>query len=108
MPMTNEEFQVLVLQRFDKMDERFDKMEVRFDQLEQEVRDLRSKVTALDAKVTELDAKLQIVYEQTCELTEFHTQVNKKLDKIMQDQLSIFEVLGTHEIEIRTLRRRAI
>lgn len=78
--MTNEEFQKLVLE---------------------ELKDLKEGQNRIEKK---LDA----VYDQTAILTEFRTEANMKLDSIIEDNKSIHEVLGEHEIAIRTIKRKIV
>jgi len=78
--MTNEEFQKLVLE----------------------------KLTTLEDGQNRIEKKLDAVYNQTADLTEFRTETNMKLDRLLEDNKSIQEVLGEHEIAIRTLRRRPV
>lgn len=80
--------------RLDSLEGRFDTLEGRFDSLEE--------------KFDSLERKVNVIQEQTATLTEFQTEVNKKLDSIMENNLSITQVLGEHEIAIRTIRRRIV
>lgn len=66
--MTNEEFQRIVL-------EKFDNMETRFDSLEKGQEEIRKE--------------LKTTTEQTAELSEFRTEVNEKLDSLQQDIYAI-------------------
>lgn len=54
------------------------------------------------------EKKLDVVYEQTAQLVEFRNEVNQKLDNIIENNKSIHEILGEHEVSIRTLRRRPV
>lgn len=51
---------------------------------------------------------MDAIFDQTTSLTEFRTEVNIKLDNLIEDNKSIHEMLGEHEIAIRTLRRRPV
>lgn len=53
--MTDSEFQVLVLQQFEKINNRFDNLETRFDNLETKVDNLETKVDNLETKVDKID-----------------------------------------------------
>ena len=85
--MTNEEFQKLIIE----------------------------KLSNMDAKMSSLEKKLDAVNEQTANLLEFKIEVkenlkdlNAKLDTLIEDNKSIYGMLGEHEIAIRTLRRRPV
>ena len=85
--MTNEEFQRLVLE---------------------ELRDLKAGQSKLEEGQSRMEKKLDAVFEQTAWLTEFRTEANMKLDNLIEDNKSIHEILGEHEVSIRTLRRKPV
>lgn len=55
--------------KFDSLESRFDSLESRFDSLEKDVKEIKSTVN--------------VIYDQTVSLTEFKTEANKKLDKLI-------------------------
>ena len=85
--MTNEEFQKLVLEELGR---------------------LKEGQKSLEEGQNRIEKKLDAVYDQTAFLTEFRTEANAKLDNIIEDNKSIHEMLGEHEVSIRTLRRRPV
>lgn len=89
--MTNEEFQKLVIEKLNSMDEKISSLE-----------------NSMDEKIVLVGKKLDAVYEQTAGLTEFRTEANAKLDFLIEDNKSIHELLGEHEVSIRTLRRKPV
>lgn len=76
--MTNEEFQRIVLEKFESMETRFDSMETRFDNLE-------TRFDNLEKGQEEIRRELKATIEQTAELSEFRYEVNEKLDRLHQD-----------------------
>jgi chromosome segregation ATPase len=76
--------------RFDSLETRFDSLESRFDSLESRFDSLESKVDFLEVNqresskdVKEIKSKVEIIYDQTASLTEFKTEVNAKLNKLI-------------------------
>ena len=134
--MTNEEFQKFVVEKLNSMDSKIDAVEKKVDATEKKVDAVEKKVDATEKKVDatekKVDAtekkvgtienkidvvekkvdtvvkKLDAVCEQTANLMEFRTEVNAKLDIIVEDNKSIHELLGEHEVSIRTLRRKPV
>ncbi|QHA01533.1 hypothetical protein [Dehalobacter restrictus] len=124
--MSNDEFQTIVLheiremkkdisQRFDGVDQRFDGIDQRFDGIDQRFVGIDQRLDGIDQRLDSMDQrlgkvehKLDVVVEQTAGLMEFRTETNHKLDKISDDQKSIIQVLGEHEISIRSLQRRPV
>ena len=120
--MSNEDFQRAVLSRFDRLDteltgikqemsgmkKEITGMKTEMSGMKKDIFGLKTEVAGVKTKVTEIDVKLNAVYSQTAMLTEFKTEVNAKLDKIIEDNRSIYEILGEHEVAIRTLRRRPV
>ncbi|MEW6624018.1 MAG: hypothetical protein AB1420_12965 [Bacillota bacterium] len=120
--MTNEEFQKIVLKKLTNLEEKQTGLEEKFSNLEEKFSNLEEKFSNLEEKFSNLEKrqqnleegqkifakKLDLVYEQTGFLTEFRTETNRKLDSIIEDNKSIYEILGEHEVAIRTLRRRPV
>ncbi|MDF2986101.1 MAG: hypothetical protein K0R50_1611, partial [Eubacterium sp.] len=90
--MTNEEFQSLVLGEL---------RGIRGD-----INNLKEGQTRLEHRLERVENKLDAVYEQTAILTEFRTEANMKLDKLVEDNRSIHEIIGRHEVDITTLKRK--
>ena len=118
--MTNEEFQMIVLEklgnidtRFDKIEARFDNLETRFDGLEIRFDNLETRFDGLEAKVDSLETRfdgletkvdrleigqgeikreIRVITEQTVELSEFRFEVNEKLDRLT-DEFNTMEII---------------
>jgi len=101
MNLTNEEFQVLVLEELKGI--KSDTSDLKAGQ-----KRLEERQGVLEEGQKRLENKLDAVYEQTAILTEFRAEANMKLDSIIEDNKSIHEMLGEHEISIRTLRRKPV
>jgi len=124
--MTNEEFQITILnelrefkrdtekrfdsmdQRLDKVDQRLDSVEQRLDSVEHRLGSVEHRLDSVEENIIGMNRRLDIITEQTAGLLEFRTEVNQKLDQISNDQKSIMGVLGEHEVAIRTLQRRPV
>ena len=141
--MTNEEFQILVLQELkgiksdigdlktgqkrledrqsileegqkrledgqSVLEEGQKRLEDRQSILEEGQKRLEDRQCVLEEGQKRIENKLDAVYEQTAILTEFRTEANMKLDSLIEDNKSIHEMLGEHEISIRTLRRKPV
>lgn len=100
------------LQRFDERQQQFEAKLQRFDERQQQfekgLNNLNEKTQRLEDGQLHLAKRIDTIYEQTAILLEFRSEVNAKLDKIIEDNKSIYEVLGEHEVAIRTLRRRPV
>ena len=120
--MTNEEFQLVVLDELRNLKEgqkRLEEgqrgleegqksLEEGQKSLEEAQKSLEEGQKGLEEGQMRLEKKLDVVFEQTANLTEFKTEVIKKLEGILQDNISIHEIAGEHEIAIRTLQRRPV
>ena len=96
-----EEGQAKVEGRLTRLEEGQTKVEGRLTRLEEGQR-------SLEMGQKEIVKDLKAVIEQTANLTEFRTETNKKLDNLLEEDKSIHEILGDHEVIIRTLRRRIV
>jgi archaellum component FlaC len=76
--------------------------------LKSDVGTLKSDVNTLKTDVKVLGEKVETIFEQTATLTEYRVETISKLDAIMEDQQSVHEVLGHHEVRIRTLIRKPV
>lgn len=113
--MTNEEFQILVLQELKGIKSDIGdlkagqkRLEDRQSVLEEGQKRLENRQSVLEEGQKRIENKLDAVYDQTAILTEFRTEANMKLDSIIEDNKSIHGMLGEHEISIRTLRRKPV
>ena len=69
--------------KVDSLESRFDSLESKVDSLETRFDSLESKVDLLDKDIKEIKSKVDIIYDQTASLTEFETEVNGKLNKLI-------------------------
>ncbi|NKF06934.1 hypothetical protein J1C67_00950 [Clostridium gasigenes] len=72
-----------VNQKFDEVNKRFDEVNKRFDNIE---------------------AKLESTHNQTADLTEFRTETNTKLDKILKEVTEVEEVTKVNCYDIAKLK----
>ncbi|WP_141432221.1 hypothetical protein [Bacillus sp. 03113] len=98
--------------RFESMDKRFEKIEFRLDGIENkqlliktQLSETNQVVRALFNRQEETDAKLDALSMDVQKLhgkAEMHQQT---LSNIIENQKSIYEILGDHEVAIRNFRR---
>lgn len=74
--------------------------------LKSDVATLKSDVAIIKTDLHRLEGRMDAVYEQTAELLEFKTEITEKVDIIINDNKSLQEIIGEHEIAIRSLRRK--
>ena len=87
VPMTNEEFQKIVLE---------------------ELRSLKVGQRNLEEGQREIKKELKTITEQTADLTEFREETNAKLDTIIEENDILKELIGKHEVDIRRIQRRIV
>ena len=80
----------------------------RFDSLETRMSSSEEKMSSMEANFMEVKDKLKVIEGQTACLSESHHETNVKLDRLIESQRSIHEILGEHEVSIRTLRRKPV
>lgn len=106
--MTNEEFQNVVLEEIRGMKQAIDNLAEGQDRLVDEQSRLVDEQRRLADEQSRMKQKLDAVYNQTAILTEFRTETITKLNNISDEFKSIYEILGEHEVAIRTLRRKPV
>ncbi len=52
--------------------------------------------------------ELEVITEQTADLTEFREETNAKLDTIIEENEILKELIGKHEVDIRRIQRRIV
>lgn len=113
--MTNEEFQNLVLKELGSIKKDVSGLKQDVSGLKEDVSGLKSDVYSLkegqariEVRLERVENKLDAVHDQTAVLTEFRTESNIKLDNLLEDNKSIHEIVGRHEVSITTLKRRVV
>jgi len=94
VPMTNEEFQKIVLEELKS--------------LKEGQRSLEKGQISLEEGQREIKKELKAITEQTADLTEFRQETNTKLDTIIEENEILKELIGKHEVDIRRLQRRIV
>jgi chromosome segregation ATPase len=81
--------------------------------LEQGQNSLKDDMNELKAIVGRIESRQEIIFNQTANLTEYHTETMKKLDvvndnisELKETNKSMLEMYGQHEADIRTMRRK--
>lgn len=87
--------------RFAGIDKKLANHDTRFTGLESEVKDIN---TTLNRMETRQDA----IFEQTAGLSEFRTEMLSAVKEIQDNQKSLCEIIGEHEMHIRSLRRKPV
>ena len=127
--MSNEEFQKIVLEELRGLKEgqeqlvgrmeqleigqeqlvgRMEQLEIGQEQLVGRIEQLEIGQKQLKIGQGEIRKDIKAVIEQTAYLTEFRQETNEKLDSLVEDNRSICEILGEHEVSIRTVRRKIV
>ncbi|MHB8125407.1 MAG: hypothetical protein ACYDEJ_07140 [Desulfitobacteriaceae bacterium] len=76
--------------------------------LKTDVTGLKTDVANLNNRVDRIDKRQDAIFEQTASLLEFRKFTEEMLTDIRNDQMSVSQILGEHEIYIRSLRRRSV
>lgn len=123
------DFKNQVTSKFDKLEGRFDNLENRFDNLENRFDNLENRFDNLEGRFDNLEIQVDIIKTQQQEnnqilrALEHKAEVHKAemdnlkhqlakiegtVNDIKENQKSIYELLGEHEVAIRTLRRKPV
>ncbi len=87
---------------------RMERLETGQEQLVGRIERLEIGQKQLEVGQGEIRKDIKSIIEQTADLTEFRQETNEKLDSLMEDNKSICQILGEHEVSIRTVRRKII
>lgn len=86
--------------RFDKVDEKFAGIDSRFDKVDEKFVEMNDRFEKLETDIEEIKAENQFIKRAVLE-------TNDGVKTISEDQKSIHEILGEHDVSIRTLRRKS-
>lgn len=82
----------------------FDELEV----IKNGIKEISDAQEVLAVLQNSLEKKLDFLYDKTASLANTKVEIGMKLETIIEDSKSIHEMIGEHEISIRTLRRKAM
>ncbi len=78
------------------------------EELRAETSDLRSAVSDLRSAVSDLRSEISKLHEGQARIIARLDRIEADVREIKENQKSLFEIAGEHEVAIRTLRRRPV
>lgn len=91
-----------------QINSRFDKLEGRFDKLETEVDIIKTQQQENNQILRALEHKAEVHKAEMDNFQHRLAKIEGTLNEIKENQKSIHEILGEHEVAIRTLRRKPV
>lgn len=73
-------------------------------EVKSELSEVKSDLNEVKTELKEVNRKLDIIYDQTADLTEFKTETNDKLDKIIKEVTVMEKATMTNCYEIAQLK----
>lgn len=73
-----------------------------------DVSTLKVDMATLKETVDKIQTRQDGIFEETAFLTEFRFETLSILNELKENQKSMYELLGEHDIQIRSLRRRPV
>ncbi len=111
--MSNEEFQSLVLEELRGIRGDISGLKQDVSSLKEDVTNLghrlervENRLESVENRLVRVENKLDAVYDRAAAQTEFRTETKRVLDYLLDQNRSIYEILGRHEIDITTLKRK--
>ncbi|NSW93058.1 MAG: hypothetical protein HPY74_20860, partial [Firmicutes bacterium] len=87
-------------------------LEGKIDGMERDIASLKAGQENLEGKIDGLEGKIDAIGNKLDDIeaknANRHLQIESKLNALIEDNKSIHEILGEHEVSIRTLRRRPV
>ncbi|SFG48569.1 hypothetical protein [Sporolactobacillus nakayamae] len=114
--------------RMDRIETRMEKMETRMSQMETRMDRMEEKQDLMQTQLNETNRILKAVYDRqevsdaklaalSSDVDKLHGYVKKidtkvdlnqkSMDKMLENQAAVFEMLGEHDVSIRTLKKKA-
>ncbi len=93
--------------KVETLDTKVQALDTKVQALDTKVQALDDKVQALDTKVQALDDKVSVLVEDNAVIKQAVHKTVDGIKRIEENQDSIYEMLGDHDVQIRTLKRIA-
>lgn len=77
-------------------------------EMNQRQKEMHSDITEMKQELVHAKQEREIIRETVVESVEGLQEVKNTLHEIKDDQKSIHEIIGEHEVSIRTMRRRPV
>jgi|GEM_PF-1816584 len=101
-----------ILSKLGSMKNEISSINTRLESLENKVDGLDTKVDSLDVKVDRISEKLDDLEAKNAEnhidIINTSNSIKSDTQELRDNQTSLFEMYGEHEVFIRTLRRKAL
>ncbi|NSW90711.1 MAG: hypothetical protein HPY74_08570 [Firmicutes bacterium] len=91
-----------------RLEEKLVSVEERLGSVEGRLESVEGRLESVEKRLDSVEEKLNSIYEQTAILTEFRTEVLQKFEEIDNTLRSVAEITGSHEIQLRNIRRMVI
>lgn len=99
--MNNEEFQMLVLEALGGIKDEISG-------IKDDMVTMKDEIGGIKEEIVSLKKSVDVLMDQTTCLTEFKSKTESKLSYLEEREISIAEMVGEHEIEIRTLKKKIV
>ncbi|MFZ5946035.1 MAG: hypothetical protein ACOYVD_18240 [Bacillota bacterium] len=102
------DFKNQVNSRFDKIENRLDNLENRLGNLENGLDNLEGKVGENTQILRALEHNAEVFKAELDRANLRLAKIEGNVNEIKENQKSIYEIIGDHEVAIRTLRRKPV
>ncbi|GAY78855.1 hypothetical protein [Sporolactobacillus inulinus] len=93
--------------RMDHMEEKQDLMQTQLDETSRILKAVYDRQEVSDAKLTALSSDVDKLHGYVKKIDKKVDRNQQSLDKMIENQAAIFEMLGEHDVSIRALKKKA-
>lgn len=113
--MTDRDLLELLVQKVTGLDKKLTEHDYRFTGIEKTLTEYNNRFSGIETEIkdikttlTRIETRQNAIFEQTAGLSEFRTEMLSSVKEIHDNQKSLSEIIGEHEMHIRSLRRRPV
>lgn len=101
MNQRQKDFQLEVNNRFDDVDKRFAEVDKRF-------ADVNKQFAEVNKRFDKIESDIKEIKEERSFIKRAEMETDESVKFLLENLRSIYEMLGEHEVSIRTLRRKLV
>ena len=110
--LNNEEFQKLMLEKISSISDEMSIIKGEMKTLREGQTSIQNKLEGVENRLGNVEGRLENVENRLEDMevknANRHLEIESKLETLMEDNKSVREILGGHEVDIRTLRRKFV
>ncbi|HBF77793.1 hypothetical protein [Clostridium tyrobutyricum] len=108
MDETRKMLEEVLKEQLKPVNERLENIGKQVKAIDGRLENVEKQIKATDGRLENVEKQVKAIEEQTADLVKFREEVKSSLNEINENQKSLCEMYGEHEVALRNLRRRIV